>query len=346
MTSRKSANWAVPLFIGCMCLMMLSDSYVVRSTPFGSDQKWLSYALLFDFVLVIPFMYWLLIARKKERGWLKVLQVLIPCILLAWFALPASGRDLLQHAPLPLKMLIAALEAALIGAEAKLVYGLAKRFREGLRTGGDPAEALRLSFNQRMKQTSIFSSLVVNDLLAAYYLFFSWKRKVKPEQPGIAAFSYHRKSGQTVMAAVFTHVIAIEAFGVHVLVMRWSEIAAWVLTAADLWLIFILWADCRASAIQPIEMHPDGLRIRYGMRIQGDIPYRWIAAVDTALEFHPSKAESKHSVLPMVTPNVKITLTETTTVQGLLFMPKQVESIYLALDEPAAFAHAVKKMQY
>ncbi len=84
------------------------------------------------------------------------------------------------------------------------------------------------------------------------------------------------------------------------------------------------------------------LRIRYGMRIQADVPYSRIVSIDTALEFHPDKNESRHAALPVVTPNVRIELAEPMMVQTLLFMPRKVKTIYLALDEPSAFAQMMK----
>ncbi|MDR0270385.1 hypothetical protein [Paenibacillus sp.] len=68
MASRKSVNRATLLFLGCMCLIMFSDSFIVWKAPFAADQQLLSYALLFDFVLVIPLMYWLLIVRRKVEA--------------------------------------------------------------------------------------------------------------------------------------------------------------------------------------------------------------------------------------------------------------------------------------
>ncbi len=97
------------------------------------------------------------------------------------------------------------------------------------------------------------------------------------------------------------------------------------------------------SAIQPLEVREDYLRIRYGMRIQADVPFSRIAAVDTALEFHPDKNEAKKAALPVVTPNVRIALTGPLTVQTLLFRSRPVTTIYLALDDPSEFAQLVRQ---
>lgn len=341
MTSRKSAQALI--FMACMCLMMITDTYAVWKTPFGGDQGLLSYALLFDFVIVIPFLYWLLMVRTKGGSALQALQAVIPCIIIAWLVLPRSGRNLLIDAPLPLKLVLTSLEVLLLALEIRLVYSLAGRFRENLKLYGSPAEALRLSPAGLKAKPTVLSSLIANELLMVYYLIFSWKRKRMPLETGTTAFSYHRKTGQVLLAAVFTHVIAIEAFGMHLLVRQWSEIAAWILTAADLWMLSLLWADSRASAIQPLEVREDYLRIRYGMRIQADVPFNRIAAVDTALEFHPDKNEAKEAALPVVTPNVRITLTGPLTVQTLLFRPRPVITIYLALDDPSEFAQLVRQ---
>ncbi|MEC0369630.1 hypothetical protein [Paenibacillus chibensis] len=343
MTSRNSLQRAALLFVVFAVLILSVDSYAVRTTPLGTNQEIVNAALLFDVVIVIPLMYGLLIVRKKGQSMLKVLQAVIPCAVLAWIALPDSGRDLLTEAPPALKAAMTVLEGLFVMVEVRLAYGFIRRFRGNVKLYGSAAEAIRMSPSRRQAKPSALSALMVNDLLMVYYLFFSWKMKPTITEPGTATFSYHRKTGQTVLAAVFTHVILIEAFGMHLLVRQWSDVAAWILSAADLWLLSLLWADCRASAIQPLEVCGNRLRIRYGMRIQADVPYSRITSVDTALEFHPNKQESRAAALSGVTPNVRIILTEPMTVQTLLFLPRKVTAIYLALDDPSAFVQAVRQ---
>ncbi|GAB6991172.1 hypothetical protein [Paenibacillus pini] len=118
---------------------------------------------------------------------------------------------------------------------------------------------------------------------------------------------------------------------------------AWLLNIGDLWILSLIWADCRAAFIHPIRNEGDVLHIRYGLRIQASLPLSNIQEVSSALEFNPDKEEIKQAAMPMLTPNVRITLKYPLQVETILLMNRQVSTIYLAMDEPAAFALTIEQ---
>lgn len=138
-------------------------------------------------------------------------------------------------------------------------------------------------------------------------------------------------------AAILSKIIVFEGVFVHLLVSQWSHVAAWVLTIADLWLLALIWADCRASVLQPVILLDDRLRVRYGLRIQADIPLSSIASATGAREFNPEPQEMKHALGPVLgTPNVRIELNREVKAEGLLFLPKGVKCLYLTLMSRAS----------
>lgn len=78
------------------------------------------------------------------------------------------------------------------------------------------------------------------------------------------------------------------------------------------------------------------------MRIRADIPLEEISDAASAREYQPDPEEQKKAALPIVgTPNVRIELKHPVMVEGLLFLPRKVSVIFLALDEPERFVNMV-----
>jgi hypothetical protein len=187
------------------------------------------------------------------------------------------------------------------------------------------------------------ASLVLHDASLMYYLLFSWRRRHEINSGSAFLFSYHKNTNQVLYSAIITKIIFIEGIIVHLLLQQWSHWAAWILTIADLWLLALIWGDCRASVLQPVKINGNTVRLRYGLRIQADIRLEDIVDVSSAREFHPDAKELKDAVSSLITPNIRIELKQPTMVNGLLFIPRKVKILYLALDKPEAFVQELRK---
>lgn len=326
------------LFFALVCLILIADTTLVRTLPYASDDRLLTYALLFDFMLVIPLLYWLFVVRPKGKSISRVLSLPLLGALAAWLVLPATMRSTVWNTIWPVELLVITFEVVFVVYEVRVMYRLFRRFRYVSRQEADTAEALRIAVHDAVGKGKI-ASLLLHDATMLYYLLFSWKRRrgegVGDDQ---LLYTYHRKTSQVLYAAIITKIIAFEGVAVHLLVQQWSHWAAWILTAADLWLLAMIWADCRASVLQPVKLEGGMLRLRYGLRIQANVPLDAIAHVACAREYHPDQKEQRDAVVPLLAaPNVRIELKRPVQVDTLLFLPRSVTNIYLALDEPESF---------
>ncbi|QJD86109.1 hypothetical protein [Cohnella herbarum] len=335
---QKSTLW----FLAIAMLIAIADMFSVRVLLLAEEEPLLVYAVLFDFMLVIPFLYWLLVLRRKGKSIAKIMAFPLLGALAAWLIVPSAQRSMVWNAIWPVEALIIAAEVAFIVYEIRIAYRVIKGFREAARHEPDTAEALRMAVHDGLGRGKL-ASVILHDASLIYYLLFSWKRKRQTVTGDAALFSYHKKTNQVLYSAIITKIILIEGVVVHLLVQQWSHWAAWILTIADLWLLALIWGDCRASALQPVKVVNGTLRLRYGLRIQADIPLDAIAEIASAREFHPDVQEQRNSALPILgIPNVKIALKQPVNVNGLLFLPRKVTTIYLALDEPDAFARELQ----
>lgn len=349
MTLRKLQRPGV-WFMVLAVLILTGDGvlthWISRNTIGISNQDELViYAVLVDFMLVIPVAYWFLVLRRQGKSMTKILPLPILGAGIAWLVLPVSMRGQIWNAAWPVELVIISAEVAFIGYELRLLYRLIRSVRQYNREQAyDAGEALRAGIREVMGESKL-GSVIQGDLSMIYYLFFSWKRKAVSAKDGQqeAAFTYHKNTNLMLYSAIFTKVLVIEGVLVHLLVQQWSHPAAWIMSLMSLWVVAWIWGDCRSAALQPIQVQERQVRIRYGLRIQADIRYASIADVESSREYTPDSQEQKVSAMPVLgTPNVKLTFKEPVTVQGLLFLPRKVSQVYLAVDEPALLADAIR----
>ncbi len=337
-TQSKRSAW---LFLAAALLIFSVDFALVRTMPFAGDDLLLAYAVLADFILVIPFIYWLVLLRKTNKSITKVFMLPLLGAVAAWLILPVSMRNTVWNVIWPIELLVMSLELFLLGYEIRIAYRVIRRYRQVARSEADLVEAMRISFKAELGKGK-FAAVLLHDFSMIYHLLFSWKRRTA-KGDGRSSFSYHRKSSQLLYTIVITKMVVFEGVAVHLLVQQWSHWAAWILTAADVWLLALLWADWRASQLHPVRLESTHVRLRYGLRIQADVPLHAIAHVESAREYHPDATEQNTSALPLLaTPNVRIALKEPMDVEGILFLPRSVTSIYVALDEPDAFVRELR----
>ncbi|GGG60001.1 hypothetical protein [Paenibacillus radicis (ex Gao et al. 2016)] len=327
----RSTYW----FIGAALLILSVDSAVVHTLK---DEPLLAYAILFDFILVVPLLYWLLVIRRSGRKLKALLPLPVLGALAAWFILPSSLKGTVWHTIWPIELLIVTAEAAIIFYEARLIVRVVKKFRLIRRAESNTGEAIRLAV-QEVLGTGKLTSVITHDASMIYYLFFSWgarKRMLLQTEGEGYSFTYHKETNQVMMAAFATKIIVMESVVVHLLLAMWSPLAAWIVTISEIWLLMLLWADTRAAVLQPIRMDSNGLRLRYGLRLQGDLQWSDISSIEWAKAgYELDDAERKRSAGPVLgTPNVKLELHREKRIEGLLFLPKQTRIIYLTVDEP------------
>ncbi|WP_134684783.1 hypothetical protein [Brevibacillus migulae] len=329
-------------FISIAAVILVVDSLLVRFLPNAAEDHLMAYGVLFDCMIVIPLLYWFLMIRKTGKPFVRLLPLPLLGGLVAWLILPVQMRHVVWNAVWPIELLIITVEVAFLFYELRLLFRVIRRFREVSKTMEDSAEAIRVSMHKEIGDGKI-ASVLLHDAIFLYFLLFSWRRKpmmTPSRRDDIQLFTYHKNTNLLIYTAMITKIILIESIAVHFFIQQWSSLAAWILTFADLWLLAVLWADCRASYIQPVRIKEDKLILRYGLRIQGDIPLTMISAVgyckDGAYE------SGKEAITPILgTANVRIDLHQPVRVEGLLFLPRSVKTIYLAMDEPEQFIRDV-----
>lgn len=330
-------------FVFFASLILLGDSIIVQLVP--SDDSILVYAVLFDFMIVLPLLYWKFIINNTRKLKIQAISIAVVGGLLAWLVLPAESTSTLYRLLLPLEILLIPVEVIFIAYEARLVYRTYRRYRIASSRTQHVGEALRIVVKDTGGKGKLVS-LLLHDLTMWYYLLFSWgRRKTFTMESIVSEYTYHRKTSRILYTALATKIIVFETVAIHLLLQQWSPLASWLITAGDVWILAFLWADARGAVLRPIELDRGLLKLRYGLQLQADVSIDRVSQILHATEFQLEPGERNQAIAPLFgTSNVKIVLKEPTEVEGILFLPRTVITIYLAVDEPSELVRDINNL--
>ncbi len=278
-----------------------------------------------DLIVMVPLFYWFLAVRRGGWPRLSVVPVVLLGILGSALLLPQDRR-----------LLRDVVSILAIPYEIGLVTWIAVRTRRALRrTPGDEDTLERFREVARdVLPARRAADAVAFEMAVLYYALLSWRRR--PEE---GAFTYHRKSGYGAVVFAILIMVLAEAIPVHILLMRWSAVAAWALTILSFYAIVFFLADWRAARLHPILLDGEALRIRVGLRWRIRIPRGQIAAVHKKRP--PGSDPYIRAALPGPVP-LWIELTEPVTAQGPYGIERKARWISLTVDDPERFRQALE----
>ncbi|WP_271079243.1 hypothetical protein [Aurantiacibacter sp. MUD61] len=181
-------------------------------------------------------------------------------------------------------------------------------------------------------------SMWATELRMMHLALFVWRRA--PDVPeGTRGFAYHRYLTPMLVTLIALQVIELGV--VHLLLMLWNPLVAWI--AFALTLAGLMWfvALTKSLRLMPVLVGPDYVRIRAGAPLDFTVPLDNIAAVGETFDADTLKAKSTIDTAILSAPNMTLRLGEPVEVQGLFGRTKLITHIALRLDEPAAFRAAL-----
>ena len=163
----------------------------------------------------------------------------------------------------------------------------------------------------------------------------------QPKSSAVESFAYHRQLSPLLWALLALGVIEMGA--VHLLLWHWSHAVSLVLLSlsglALVWLVLLLLSMRR----RPVEIGPDGLRVRTGFLIDARVPWSEIAYVQSGYapaDYMPGSL-LKASLVSF--PNAVVLLRRDISLPGPFGRTRSVHAVALAVDEPGRFLAAMNQ---
>jgi hypothetical protein len=282
----------------------------------------LAWGLTFDLTISLPFVYWFFVVRRGKAQMVSVAPVFIAGTAAASFIIPAAQQTFLSQ----LKWFVLPL------AELSLVTALVMRLRRVAKTrrdGDDPYERIFSAARTLVGDTRV-AEIVASEIAMVYYALFTWRKQ--PAAVAGRAFTLHERCGWgTILVCIYVLIIA-EGIGMHLLLARWSTLAAWIWTTLDLWAMLWLLGDYQGLKLRRSFLSDDALHIRYGLRWHVTVPLASIASIDDVVgEWKPQPGVLRVAMLE--DPRVIITLDEPVIAKGLAGLRKTIHAIALLPDD-------------
>jgi hypothetical protein len=299
---------------------------IARSRLFAANADVAAWGVTFDLTITIPLLYWWLIVRPGRAHAITIAPVFILGTIAAASLLPAGQRQFvgqLRLIGLPI------VELLVIAAVIQRV----RRLRFTSTGTGDAHARIELAVRAIAGEGRV-AAVVASELTILYYAFFGWTKTA--ERPAGRGFTVHERNGwSTVLACIIVLVVA-ESLGMHLLLMLWSPLAAWIWTGLDLWAIVWLLGDFNALRLRPSWIDGESLHLRYGLRWSVSVPISSIASVEDVREESQWKRRDVLKVAMLEEPRWLISFREPVVARGMAGLRKTITAIALLADDDDA----------
>lgn len=280
-------------------------------------------AITVDLVLTMPLIHFFLI-KKTRIPWTTVVPIFIIGVVAGTYILPIEHQGLLA---LVKTYMIPIVELSVLTYVSTKVYKAIKGYKAARVESMDAYDAISQVCSDIAPNYTL-AHLLSTELSMIYYLLFSWREKAPSR-----GYTYHQKTGSVALLGALSFIIVVEVFVMHILLVRWSTVAAWILSILSIYSLLQVISLIRSIYLRPILIDGDALRLRYGFFRESTID------LEDIVEARPLARGAKMDDMEIVnfallgemeTPNVLIECNRPQTILGPYTIKK--ESAYIALS--------------
>lgn len=320
---QRFAKFLIPL------ALFIGTYFFIKSPYFLEHASTLTFAVSADLLLTIPIVYFFLI-RKTNIPKTTIVPMMLIGLFIGFFALPEANQEYIQ---LFKTWFLPVIE---VGVASFLIYKVRKAIlfhKKQENKSLDFFTALKTTCAEILPKPAVVP--FATEISVFYYGFVYWKRRKLAENE----FSYHKESSSVALFFVLILLIAIEIVPIHILLAKWSEVAAWILTALSAYSGLQIFGYAKSLMKRPIAVENNRLLLRYGIMQEAEIPLTDIKEITlTSTEFDKEENIVRLSLLGEVEGhNVLIETTNEHTLRGLFGKKKTFTKIALFVDKPADF---------
>lgn len=330
MNSVKTTNRYQTISVyGIPFLLIIISVLILKSGVFKENSNLLSFGITFDFLISIPFIYYLLIRKTKISN--KSISILLTVnLILASFFIPKQNQYYLELFKI---WLLPILELLIIGI---LIYNVKKSIKKINKNKTQNADFFIIL--KQIIYELVPKKMVVpfaTEIAVFYYGFINWKKRKLSENE----FSYHKNSGIITTLIAFMISGMIEIFVIHKLLMKWNERVAWILTGLSIYTVIQIYGIIRSLSKRPILIDKNGIHLKYSIISETYIDYENINEITVF-----TKEIEKKGIIKYFSPfgklegnNIKIDLKNEIEIIGFYGIKRKMKSIVLFVDEKEKF---------
>lgn len=333
MNIRLDIKYVGFLFLGLVLLFLY---YLPSSAAFDLDPTMVSLGILFDCILTIPIIYFLLI-RKTNIPTITVLYSIIIGLFIAGVIIP---KDYHQTLELVKWIGIPLLEVFIISVLVYKIFKAKKSYTINYRASNEFFDNLQMAANDVFPGR--IAKLLATEIAVFYYLF----NTKKSANPSANEYSYHKNSGLTMSISILVILLIFETIALHFFIAKWSDSIAWIASGFSIYTGLQIVAILKSMNKRFIHFNysTKQLVLNYGFACKSVIPFKAIKSVH--LGNKKSNKTQQHTALSIFemleSPNLCIILKDTRILEKLYGITKNYQSIGVYVDEKEEFYNEVK----
>lgn len=316
------------VFVCIAALIYLANyafaSFHARSAPVP---EW---PVAVDLFLVVPALYLILYRPPLRQAIIGLLALVSIGILVGSFVIPQDDKQTW----VALERVRWVYLGALLAAQVALIAAVLRDIRMH-RSAPNIETAVHDAIAKRFPEPTAHGLLQAD---ARVWLYALVRRRDRFALPEPAFYGWKHDSNASNQQA-FLILIAAEIPLAHAVIHLFSPVAAWVVTAATLYGLVFLYAEYRATLLRATTLESTFVHVRHGVLGDLRIPYASIWAVER-VDYRPRRQQGVLRFVGTGTANLKLCLHDATRLQTL-FGLRETQAVYLGLDTPAAFEHAL-----
>ena len=317
------------LIFGIPMLIIGLMIFISKTSLFQFNPDNISIGITVDLLFTVPLIYYFLI-RKTSIPKTTIIPFLILGIVICSIILPSENQHYLS---LFKTWILPIIELAVI---SYIIYNV----RKGIKSFNLKKD-VTIDFFTTLKNTcyDILPKKVVvpivTEIAVFYYGFIKWKKRKLAKNE----FSYHKDSGTVALLIAIIFIITIESFVFHILLLRWSNIAAWILTFLSIYSGLQLFGFLKSMYQRPISIEKGKLFLRYGIMCETTIDITNIKSVEiSSKDIELDKETRKLSFLgELESHNIILRLKEENTLIGLYGIKRKYKNLAFHVDNKNEF---------
>jgi len=326
----------VQLLIYGLPISIILTIICLALSPLLGKNPDLAMGITYDLTITAPLVYFFLIRKKKIPN-ITVVPLFVVGVILASFLLPEHQKF---HLDLVTTYLLPVIEITFFSIIIYNVYQTVKAFKCNPDRNTDFYLILKESAI-KVVGYPIIAKVFTSEIAMVYYALFSWKILRKPSN----GFTNFKENGIIALLGVIVFIILIEAFVIHILLMRWNETIAWILTISSGYVAIQIFGHIKAVRRRYSLIQGKTLHLKYGLFGDIVIPLEDIEEVKLTSNNFTDKARKVEKIAlfkDIESHNVAIFLNRKLKVEKAYGISKECDTILLHIDNKNEFAEKIK----
>jgi len=334
MTRRLNIPHSISVF-GFPLLIIASMIVIAKSKLFKLNPEVLSIGITADLLFTVPFIYFLLI-RKKNIPKITVLSFFILGIVATTFIIPKEHQLFLAQIK---TWFLPVIEIGVFTFVLFRVRKILKSYGVHKKEGNDFFATLKIACKEILPEK--IAILLTMEIAVLYYGFISWKKKKLRDNE----FSYHKNSGTITVLIALILIIAIETCVLHILLIKWSMVAAWIVSGLSIYSGIQIFGFLKSISKRPFLIEKNTMHLRYGILNEATIDINNIESIEISskpIEFN-DRTRKLSPFGELESHNMVINLKHEDTMIGLYGIKRKFKTLAFYVDKKEEFKTQLDK---